>query len=166
MSGAAPTAGALAALFQLPGAPSFTLIRTDGATSLDEVDGEYVMLGSNGFGPWLDMNNSPVTAGQFGAWTPIGAAELPAGGYEIAWKNATTGLYTVWYANAYGDYFSSLTGGAVSGIESRAGGSGVELRPGPQRRRCDRSAPLPHHANPDGWLDHLDSTLPASMSSR
>jgi hypothetical protein len=109
------TADVLAALFHLPGAPSLSLIHTDGATSLDEVDGEYVMLGSNGFGPWLDMNNSPVTAGQFGAWNPIGAAQLPAGGYEIAWKNATTGLYTVWYANAYGDYVSSPTGGAVSG---------------------------------------------------
>jgi Tryptophan-rich Synechocystis species C-terminal domain len=110
------TADVLAALFQLPGAPSLSLIHTDGATSLDEVDGEYVMLGGDGFGPWLEMNNSPVTAGQFGAWTPIGAAELPAGGYEIAWKNATTGLYTVWYANADGDYVTSLTGGAVSGM--------------------------------------------------
>ena len=27
----------------------------------------------------------PVTAGQFGAWTPI-AAEQTAGGYEVAWK--------------------------------------------------------------------------------
>ena len=34
-------------------------------------------------------------AGQFGAWTPIGA-EKTATGYEIAWKSGSADLYTVW----------------------------------------------------------------------
>ena len=152
--GGSQTADALAALFELPGAPSFTPIKTDGATSLDEADGEYVMLGANGFGPWLEYNGSPVTSGQFGAWTPIGAAELPAGGYEIAWKNAATGLYNVWHANADGDYVSSPTGGAVSGaslgLEVWSGAStrtstatARSVRPPPSSRRSTQTARPP-----------------------
>jgi hypothetical protein len=119
VAGNSETGEVLENIFQLPNPPSLltTSIHTDGATTLVEVGGEYVLEDGNGFGPWLDMNDSPVTAGQIPDWTPIGAAQLPAGGYEIAWKSATTsGLYTVWYANAYGDYVSSPTGGGVSGM--------------------------------------------------
>jgi serralysin len=52
-------------------------------------------------------------AGQFGAWTPIGA-EATATGYEVAWKVTGADQYTVWKADSNGNYVSSLVG-VVSG---------------------------------------------------
>ncbi len=55
-------------------------------------------------------------AGQFGAWTPIGA-EQTASGYEVAWHNAGTDQYTVWNTDSSGNYISNSIG-AVSGTSS------------------------------------------------
>ena len=49
-------------------------------------------------------------AGQFGAWTPIGA-EQTASGYEVAWHNAGAEQYTVWNTDSSGNYLSDI--GAV-----------------------------------------------------
>jgi serralysin len=46
-----------------------------------------------------------VVAGQFGAWTPIGAV-LTASGYDIAWKNGSADQYTVWTTDSNGDFLS------------------------------------------------------------
>ena len=82
------------------------------------IGNEYV-LGSNSGGSWtgptLQSGHAPVTAAQLGAWAPIGAARLAGGGYEVAFKNATTGQFTVWNTDASGNYLSSATGGPVSG---------------------------------------------------
>ena len=90
-----------------PSSVPSTVIETDGSTTLAKLgatNAEYVLEGSGGTGPALEYQASPVTAGQFGAWTPIGAAQLEAGGYEVAWKNTATGLYTVWDTDADGNY--------------------------------------------------------------
>ena len=55
-------------------------------------------------------------AGQFGAWTPIGA-EQTASGYEVAWKVTSTDQYTVWNTDSSGNYISD-TVGAVSGTST------------------------------------------------
>ena len=55
-----------------------------------------------------------MTAGEFGAWTPIGAVQT-ASGYDVAWKNTASGQYTVWTTDSNGNYTGNLTGGAVSG---------------------------------------------------
>ncbi len=55
-------------------------------------------------------------AGQFGAWTPIGA-EQTAGGYEVAWKVPGADQYTVWSADSNGNYVSTLIG-IVSGTSA------------------------------------------------
>jgi hypothetical protein len=104
-------------IFSLPAIQHLpvTPIQIDGATTLVEVSDEYLMEDGSGFGPWLDNDGSPVTAGEFGAWAPIGAAELASGGYEVAWKNTSTGQYTVWDTDANGNYVSSPTDGAVLG---------------------------------------------------
>ena len=52
-------------------------------------------------------------AGQFGAWTPIGA-EKTATGYEVAWKSGSADLYTVWTTDNNGNYISNIVR-AVSG---------------------------------------------------
>jgi Tryptophan-rich Synechocystis species C-terminal domain len=81
--------------------------------------GNQYVLGSNNGGSWtgptLQSGHAPVTAAQLGAWTPIGAAKLSGGGYEVALKNAATGQFTVWNTDGSGNFASSATGGAVSG---------------------------------------------------
>ena len=54
-----------------------------------------------------------MTAGEFGGWTPIGAVQT-ASGYDIAWKDASAGLYTVWSTDGNGNYIANIIG-AVSG---------------------------------------------------
>jgi uncharacterized repeat protein (TIGR03803 family) len=88
-----------------------------GPVEVLSVGNQYVLGSSNGgswTGPTLQLGHAPVTAAQLGAWAPVGAA-LSGGGYEVAFKNATTGQFTVWTTDASGNYLSSATGGAVSG---------------------------------------------------
>ena len=91
------------------------VIQIDNTTTLISVGNEYVMEGSGGSGPTLQYLGNPVTAGEFGAYTPIGAAALTAGGYEVALKNTATGLITVWDTDANGNFTGSPTGGPLSG---------------------------------------------------
>src|SRR5262249_2421797 len=89
-----------------------TVIQVDGATSLKE-GGPNFFLYQNGSGPELKYAGAAVTQGEFGTWTPIGAVQT-ASGYEIAWKDASDGLYTVWSTDSNGNYLTNLIG-AVPG---------------------------------------------------
>ena len=91
------------------------MIQTDGSTSLTEVANRYFMYGGNGSGPALKYKSTNVTAGEFGSWTPIGAVHT-ASGYDVAWKNTSTGRYTVWTTDGNGNYKANI--GAVSGTSS------------------------------------------------
>jgi hypothetical protein len=92
-----------------------SVIQTDGSTSLIEVANQYFYLrASGGSSPALKYNGAAVTMGEFGSWKPIGAVQT-ASGYDVAWKNAGTGQYTVWTTETNGNYVGNLTGGAVSG---------------------------------------------------
>ena len=51
--------------------------------------------------------------GEFGDWTPIGAVQT-RNGYDFAWRNTSTGQYTVWTTDSNGNYTGNLIG-AVSG---------------------------------------------------
>jgi Tryptophan-rich Synechocystis species C-terminal domain len=92
-----------------------TIIRTDpgsqGRTILTEVSDQvasaYYLDGTGGPGPMLMLNGSAVQAGQFSGWAPIGAVQT-ATGYDVAWKNAGTGQYTVWSTDANGNYTSNV----------------------------------------------------------
>ena len=54
---------------------------------------------------------------------PLGA-EATSSGYDVAWKNTTTGLYTVWTTDSNGNFTSNLlsnvsgTSGALESIET------------------------------------------------
>ena len=61
-----------------------------------------------GLGPSLKYGGADVVAGQFGAWTPIGA-EQTASGYEVAWKITGADQYTVWNTDSSGNYISILS---------------------------------------------------------
>jgi hypothetical protein len=101
--------------------PSFTatvptLIRTDtnsyGLTSLSQAAGNYWLFAPGTVtGPELQYNGAPVASGQFGPWTPIGAAKT-ANGYEVAWTDGA-GDFTVWNTDGNGVYTSNFIVGAV-----------------------------------------------------
>ena len=83
-----------------------------------------------GAGPLLKFGKAPVTSGEFGAWTPIGAAALAGGGYEVAWKNGATGQYTVWDTDANGNYVGAPIG-QVAGTDVRLERLEVEYKSHP-----------------------------------
>ena len=93
-----------------------TVIEAFGSTSLVEVGNNFYLNSiSSGSGPELKYGGAAVVAGQFGAWTPIGA-EQTATGYEVAWKVPGADQYTVWNTDSSGNYISNI--GAVSGTSS------------------------------------------------
>src|ERR1019366_3776154 len=71
---------------------------------------------SSGSGPELGYGGAVVTVGEFSGWTPIGV-EQTIGGYEVAWKNAGAGQYTVWNTDSSGNYISNAIG-VVSGTSA------------------------------------------------
>ena len=76
----------------------------------------YYLDGSTGLVPRWKYNGAAVTAGEFGAWVPIGAVQT-ASGYDVAWEIPGTNEYTVWSTNSSGNYISNLIG-AVSGTST------------------------------------------------
>jgi hypothetical protein len=84
-------------------------IESFGSTSLLEVGNKYDLESiSSGTGPELTRGGAAVTAGEYVGWTLIGAEQVAGGGYDVAWKNASTGQYTVWSTNSNGSYLSNL----------------------------------------------------------
>ena len=79
-----------------------TPIETSGATHLDQVANEFFLHDGAGNGPSLKYAGADVVAGQFGAWTPLGAEKI-ANGYEVAWKNGTADQYVVWNVDSNGN---------------------------------------------------------------
>ena len=93
------------------------MIEANGSTSLTEVGNNFFLYAVGGSsGPELKYAGADVVAGQFGAWTPIGA-EQTASGYEVAWKITGADQYTVWNTDSSGNYISD-TIGAVSGTST------------------------------------------------
>ncbi|MGP0083064.1 MAG: S8 family serine peptidase, partial [Steroidobacteraceae bacterium] len=101
-----------------------TVLQTDtssfGATSLTEVWYNYFLDNSSGSGPELKYGGADVVAGQFGAWTPIGAVQT-ASGYDVAWEIPGANDYIVWSTGSNGNYISNLTpvvSGTSTALES------------------------------------------------
>ncbi len=130
--------------------PKKTLIQTDGSTSLVEVGNNYFLYAAGtSSGPALEYNGAPITSGEFGAWTPIGAVQISGGGYDVAWDIPGANTYSVWTTNSSGSYLSNVvpqvtgTSIALETIETTfqqdLNSDGVI---GPKR-----------DSDPDGWLD-------------
>ena len=90
-----------------------TVIEANGSTHFTAVGDHFFLYDGSGSGPSLKYAGTDVVAGQFGAWTPIGA-EQTATGYEVAWKVTGADQYTVWNTDSSGNYITNLVG-AVSG---------------------------------------------------
>jgi 20S proteasome alpha/beta subunit len=100
------------------GVPPPTVIESSGSMSLATDGTNYLLEPNGGTAVDLSYDGAPVTAGQFGGWTPIAAAQT-ASGYEVAWKMAGADEYTVWYTDANGNYLSSAF--------ASASGSSIQL---------------------------------------
>src|SRR3984893_4767027 len=85
---------------------STTVINAVGSTSLVEVGSNFYLY-SSAPGPSLKYSGVAVVAGQFGAMTPIAAAQT-ATGYEVAWKVSGADQYTVWSTDSNGNYIASI----------------------------------------------------------
>lgn len=83
-----------------------TLIESAGATSLTIVGSNY-HLSTAGTDLLLKYGGLAYVAGQFNGWAAIGA-ETILGGYEVAWKNTFTGMYTLWKTDTNGNFASYL----------------------------------------------------------
>ncbi|MCJ2094383.1 hypothetical protein MKK67_18065, partial [Methylobacterium sp. J-072] len=86
-----------------------------GAKRLDQVGSGFFLYDSTGSGPSLKYGGSDVTTGQFAGWAPMGA-EKTATGYQVAWKVTGADQYTVWNADANGN-FTGYAVGTVSGSD-------------------------------------------------
>ena len=93
-----------------------TVIEANGLTHFTAVGDHFFLYDGSGSGPSLKYGGMDAVAGQFGAWTPIGA-EQTATGYEVAWKVTGADQYTVWNTDSSGNYITNLVG-AVSGTSS------------------------------------------------
>jgi len=78
------------------------IIEGVGATTLAQVGGSYYLY-ANGTssGPPLEFNGTPVVAGQYGGYTPIGA-EQTASGYIVAFEDAGSNQFSVWSTDSNG----------------------------------------------------------------
>ena len=97
-----------------PSGPT-TPIETSGVTDLDRAANKFFLHDSAGNGPSLKYAGSDVVAGQFGAWTPLGAEKVGSG-YQLVWKNGSADQYILWNVDSNGNWKSQS--GVVSGSAS------------------------------------------------
>ncbi|MFH1345646.1 MAG: M10 family metallopeptidase C-terminal domain-containing protein [Pseudomonadota bacterium] len=94
--------------------PGSTTIEAFGSTQLTQMTGNYYVY-AGGSGVTIKYAGSPITQGQFGSWTPIGA-EQTAGGYSVVLKLGTADQYTIWSIDGSGNYLSNSS--VVAGSQS------------------------------------------------
>ncbi|MHC2577082.1 serralysin [Bradyrhizobium diazoefficiens] len=100
-------------------ASSSTTIEQAGSTSLVQTDSNYYLNSiSTGTGPVLKNGGAAVIAGNYGAWSPVAAEQVSGGGYDVAWKNSSTGYFSIWSTDSNGNFVSTLTP-EVPGSDSR-----------------------------------------------
>ena len=90
-----------------------TIIRPDRPALPSSATTTFCMRPARRTVPSCNLTVPRSTAGEFGGWTPIGAVQT-ASGYDIAWKDASAGLYTVWSTDGNGNYVANVIG-VVSG---------------------------------------------------
>jgi Tryptophan-rich Synechocystis species C-terminal domain/Bacterial Ig-like domain (group 1) len=99
--------------------PTATVPPANGSTSVAQIGSNYY-LETGGSGPELKFGAAAYVAGEFGAWSPFAAVQTTSG-YDVAWKNASSGTYTVWSADSNGNWISDLisnVSGSNSSIQS------------------------------------------------
>ena len=88
------------------GPPPPTVIELNGSMSLLTDGTNYLLEPKGGKAVKLSYNGAPVTVGQFGAWTPVAAAQT-ATGNEVALELTGSDEFTIWNTDSSGNYLSS-----------------------------------------------------------
>jgi hypothetical protein len=103
-----------------PPPPPPTVIEAHGVTALLQSGSDYflnpVSSGTTITGPELFYSGTPVTAGMWAGWVPVGA-EATSSGYDVAFYNASTGLFNIWSTDSNGNYITNLASG-IAGTSS------------------------------------------------
>ncbi|KYG21651.1 hypothetical protein SE92_16435 [Bradyrhizobium sp. AT1] len=87
-----------------------TVIEMFGTTSLVSTGGNYYLMSvASGTGPALKRDGAAVVAGSSGAWSPVAVEQLSGGGYDVAWRNSSTGYVSIWSTDSNGNFTSNLT---------------------------------------------------------
>jgi microcystin-dependent protein len=87
--------------------PFVTTIEALGSIDLKQVaDTYFTYAHGTTSGPQLKLSGAAVTVGQFGNYTPIGAAQMGSG-YLVVWKNGAADQYIVWNLDGSGNYLSA-----------------------------------------------------------
>jgi len=101
----------------LPPPPPSTVVEAFGVTSLVQSGSDYFLNpAGGGTGPKLYFNGAPVTVGMWTGWAPVGA-EQTSSGYDVAFRNASTGLFNIWSTDTNGNYITNLASG-ISGTST------------------------------------------------
>ncbi|MFB6451689.1 matrixin family metalloprotease [Bradyrhizobium tunisiense] len=96
------------------GSSSIT-IEAAGSTSLDLAGSNYYLDSiSTGVGPTLKRSGSAVTVGTTSSWSPVGAEQVSSG-YDVAWKDSSTGMFSFWSTDGNGNFVTLLTEDASGG---------------------------------------------------
>ena len=66
---------------------------------------EFFLRDGAGNGPSLKYAGADVVAGQFGAWTPLGAEKVGTG-YQVVWQNGSADQYVIWNTDSNGNWKS------------------------------------------------------------
>ena len=90
-----------------------TTIEAFGATRLVKVGNQFQLLDASNSGPTVKYQGGVVTAGQFGAWTPLGAEKVGTG-YQMVWQNGSADQYLVWNIDSNGNWKSQTDVGTGS----------------------------------------------------
>jgi hypothetical protein len=89
--------------------PSVT-IEAFGSTTLVRAGVNYFLNPvAGGAGPELKYNGVAVVTGQYGNYLPV-AAETTGSGYEVAFKDAGSGQFSIWSVDGNGNYLSNIVG--------------------------------------------------------
>jgi serralysin len=94
---------------------SITVVEAQGSIKLDKVGSNYYFDPvSGGTGPVLKFGGTAYVDAQ--PWAAIGVEHI-SNGYEVAWHNTSTGLYTIWNTDSSGNMVSTPISG-VSGTSA------------------------------------------------
>jgi hypothetical protein len=126
--------------------PTVTTIETSGNSTLSRVaDSFFLNYGSSNI--QVQYGGAYVAAGQFGTYTPV-AAEQTIGGNLVAWRDTSTGNYSVWSLGPGGNWLwgtgaigsgtsmlaaietvmqQDLNGGGIAGRSTVEGSGGTAL---------------------------------------
>ena len=86
-----------------------TVIEAFGSTRLVLSGGNYHLDSiATGTGPILKYAGSAVIAANWGTWSVIAAEQVSGGGYDVVWKESTSGQYSVWSTDSNGNFLTTL----------------------------------------------------------